>query len=248
VVAASPGGLIEMKSLRTLIPLALVLGLVLAAPGAGGSAPEAHASGTGAPPVAPSLVNFRIVRVEATLQRARDYGNANTAQLSKAASALAVARAQTTSAFNSAKYLIKTMPPTPAGDALDDAVVYGGPEDAAFAVLSLQHDLITAAGEMIASTTNKALRKSWFSAIAAGQAKRAVLVSFIHSHKPANPNWATVMPGLVPQLNDEVKLINGKLVATKAKGKLRKAMVAVRKQATKTRANVNKYWPPAPAG
>jgi hypothetical protein len=248
VVAAGSGRLIKMHSLRTLTPLALVLGLVLAAPGAGGSAPPVHANGSSAAASVPSLVNFRIVRVEAALQRARDYGNANAAQLSKAASALAVARAETTSAFNGAKYLIKTVPPTPAGDALGDAVVYAGPEDAAFAVLSLQHDLITAAGEMIASTTNKALRKSWFSAIAAGQAKRAVLVSFIHSHKPANPNWATVMPGLVPQLNDEVKLINGKLVATKAKGTLRKAMVAVRRQATKTRANVNKYWPPAPAG
>jgi len=56
------------------------------------------------------------------------------------------------------------------------------------------------------------------------------------------------MPGLIPQLNDEAKELNGDVATTKANRTLRKSMLAVRKNALKTRGLVNKYWPPVPAG
>jgi hypothetical protein len=245
-----------MRSLRTLAVPALALGLVLAALVAGAAwatVRPAEATGSSAVAPLPSIVNTRIVRAEATLARMGASADAN--QLSKVPSRLSNALGQTADAWGAAKYVIRTTPPTPAGDAVDDgnggaAGAYAGPEDTAFAVLSLQHELIAATATMINKSAAKtaSLRKSWFKTIVSAQNRRNAAIAFIHKRKPADPTWATVMPGLLPQLNDEAKELSGDVATTKANRTLRKSMLAVRKNALKTRGLIKKYWPPVPAG
>jgi hypothetical protein len=245
-----------MPSLRTLALLAVALGLILAAPAAGGAAqnsvPPAEAAGDGAPQVIPSIVNTRIARAHAALQRASSYMDGK--QVTKVAAALNVARANGTYAWNAAKYVIKTTPPTPAGDVVPDGTgaggaLYAGPEDTAFAVLSLQHDVVsTVVGLMTqANAKSPSLRRSWLNAIVSSQATRNAAVAFIHSRKPPGPTWVTVMPNVVPLVNDELKDLNGRMKMTGFTGTLHRSLVKARKRAIKTRTLVNKYWPPAPA-
>lgn len=242
-----------MRSLGSFLSLAVTLGLVLAAPsasGAPGPDPSAQVDGDAAAAVLPSVANSRIVRAEATLVRAGVYADAN--QRNEAAKRITVARARTTQAWNAAKWLIVTTPPSSGGDGVGDGTAagagpYAGPEDTAFAVLSLQHDLVAGAVQMIvqADGKNKVLRKAWVDAIVAGQVKRKTAIAFIHKRKKPNI-WGTVMPGLVPELTDEIKMINGKIAAARPKGALRKSMLAARSRALKARKLINKYWPPVP--
>jgi hypothetical protein len=55
------------------------------------------------------------------------------------------------------------------------------------------------------------------------------------------------MPGVVPQVNDELKEINGRLKMTGFTGSLRTSLLRARTRATKSRKLVNTYWPPVPA-
>lgn len=244
-----------MRSLRTLAPLAVALGLVVAAPAAGGAArnaaPAAEADGDGAAALIPSIVNTRIVRTEAALARATKYADSN--NQAKAIGELNTARAQAKYAWNAAKYVIKTTPPSAAGDVFPDgtgagATAYAGREDTAFAAISLQHDVVATTVGLLsqAGAKNKALRTSWVKAISSSQATRNAAVAFIHTRKLPG-TFPTVMPGLVPLANDELKELKGRMKLTGFTGSLRKSLVASQKRALKTRKLVNKYWPPAPA-
>jgi hypothetical protein len=256
-----------MRSLRTLAPLVVALGLIVAAPAAGGSGqntgPPAEAAGTPPPPVIPSIVNTRIVRAQAALVRAAKYTDAN--QLPQAVTALNSASANAVYAWNAAKYVIRSTPP-PADDALPDGDeatgAYAGPEDTAFAALSVQHDVIdTTVGLLTqANAKNVAVRKSWVNAIAKSQAARNAAIAYIHKLAPpptddgvgadgpdAGALWPTVMPGLVPLANDEIKQLNGRMKMTGFTGTLRKSLLASRTRSVKTRTLVNRYWPPVPA-
>jgi hypothetical protein len=241
-----------MRSRRTLVPLVVALGLILAAPAAGGAArnaaPPAEAAGDGAAPLIPSIVNTRIVRAQAALGRAAR--SADSGQTAKIVTELNTASAQARYAWNAASYVIKTSPPTAGDDAVPDGdaaagAVYAGREDTAFAALSVQHDVVaTTIGLMTqAGGKNKALAKSWIKAISSSQAVRNRAVAFIHTRKLPG-TFPTVMPGLVPLANDEVKELNGRIKLTGFSGALRKSMVASRLRAVKTRKLVNKYWPP----
>jgi hypothetical protein len=244
-----------MSLLRTLAPLAAALGL-LALPAAGGAAqsvtPPAHADGGGAPAVIPSIVSTRIAHAQAALGRASRF--ADSSQATKAAGQLNVARAQLRSAWNATKYVIKTSPPSVAGDVFPDGgaaagPVYAGREDTAFAFLSAEHDLVTTAVGLMTKpgAKSKVLRTSWLNAIAGSQALRKSAVAYIHKLK-APGTFPAVMPGLVPFINDEVKQLSGRLKLIKFKGLTRKSLLAARTRDIHTRKLVNRYWPPAPAG
>jgi hypothetical protein len=244
-----------MRSLRTLAPLAVALGLIVAAPAAGGAVqnggPPVEAAGDGAAPLIPSIVNTRIVRAQAALRRASRH--ADRRQPAKLVGALNSARAQARYAWNAANYVIRTTPPSPAGDALPDgteaaAGAYAGREDTAFAALSLQHDVVaTTVGLMTqVDAKTKALRTSLINAISSSQAVRNRAVAFIHTRKLPG-TFPTVMPNLVPLANDEVRELNGRMKMTGFAGTLRKSLLKSRLRAVKTRKLVNKYWPPAPA-
>lgn len=254
-----------MRSFRKLAPLAVVLGLIVAAPAAGGAGQNAgspaEAAGAEAALPIPSIVNTRIVRAQAALARAAKYMDGN--QVAAAVTALNSGRANAVYAWNAAKFVIKSTPP-PAEDALPDGdpVVggYAGPEDTAFAALSVQHDVVTTAVGLMTqpSAKNVALRKSLINAVAGTQAVRNAAVAYIHTLAPpaedaiidgpdAGALWPTVMPNLVPHANDEIKQINGRLKMTGFSGTLRTSLLNSRTRAVKTRTLVNTYWPPVPA-
>jgi hypothetical protein len=240
-----------MHALRTLAPFAAALGLVTAVPAAAG-APPAFAAGGAAPATVPSIVATHIARAEAALARAGDRADAG--QASKVPRELKTAELQARYAWNAAAYVIKTTPATVVAAAVPDGTgaagpAYAGREDTAFAALSLDHDLVATtvglATQSGAKTT--ALRTSWVRAIALSQAARNNAVRSIHRLKAAG-TFPTVMRGLVPLANDEVKQLNGRLKLTGFTGPLRKSLLRARTRALTTRKLVNRYWPPVPSG
>jgi hypothetical protein len=104
-----------MRSLRALLPLALVAAAVGVAP-AGAAPPPAiaHTAGGDAPLPLPAIVNVRLVRAQNLLQHATKYQDLG--QPDKAVAALTAARSNMTKAWTGAKYLIANAPP-PAADA-----------------------------------------------------------------------------------------------------------------------------------
>ena len=141
-----------MRSIRAILPLALAVGLVTAAPAAADAKAPAKAHAAGGDVVAltyPSLVQVRVGRTERALERAtRKMENGDTV---KAATTLKVVRRQLAAAWRGARYVIRTTPPPPPAD---DARVrarksgdapagptYAGPAETAFRVLTLQHDV-----------------------------------------------------------------------------------------------------------
>jgi len=243
-----------MSVLRTLVPLAAALGLILAVPAAGGAVQNggAHANGGGVPPVIPSIVATRTARAEAALARADTL--ADSGQAVKVPAALAAARAQARSAWNAAVYVIKTTPATVVGDAVPDGTgatgpVYAGREDTAFAVLGLYHDVFATTVSVMTTTgaKTKALRKSWLDAIAASQAARNGAIKYIHTLKTPG-TFPTVMRGLVALINDENKQLNGRLARNPFRGLTKKEMLRAVTRNKSTRKVVNRFWPPVPAG
>jgi hypothetical protein len=254
-----------MSLRKALAPLALVVGLVAAS--AATAAQPAHvAGGDAGPTIYPSVVNVRLVQAQKALGRALDFqGNGET---DKAAVALRNARTAMTKAWTGAKYYIEHAPPPVAGDdgfAADVDIVplaggtVAGPEETAFAVLSLQHAVATTALGMI-DTASGALLSSVSTSIFAAMNARDAAIKYIHaipvppatddsvdasaSGAPVASSWATVMPNLVPQLDDELMLIDA--MPTLSAGKKR-VLNAAELQATRTEKNVNAWWPPLPA-
>ena len=107
-----------MTHLRRTVPLALMVGLIAAAPATAARGPVARAAGSDAgPPVYPGLVNTRLVRTQKALDRAVD--NADDGNIDKAVSALYTTRLQLKLAWRAAKHKIEHSPATPpAGDGL----------------------------------------------------------------------------------------------------------------------------------
>ncbi|HEU4865273.1 MAG TPA: hypothetical protein VFT76_03395 [Actinomycetota bacterium] len=244
-----------MRSRRNIVLLAVALGLIAAVPAAGGAArqlaPSPGADGTAAAPLIPSIVQTRITRAQAALRRANTF--ADSGQTAKQIASLNTASAQARFAWNAAVYVVKTSPPSAAGDALPDGdaaagAAYAGREDTAFAAISVQHDVVATTVALMtqAGAKNAALRKSWVKAISTAQAVRNKAVAFVHTRKLPG-TFPAVMPGLVPLANDEIKELNGRMKLTGFNGSLRTSLLASRIRAVKTRRLVNKYWPPVPA-
>jgi hypothetical protein len=248
-----------MRSFKVLGPLALVLGLITAG--------AALAGGDAGPPVYPSAVNVRLVRTEAALERAVEY--VDTAQPDKAVAQLSIARSQMRKAWTGAKFVIDNAPPPVAGDGAvghaSGAPVGGSPYAdqyaTAFAVLSLQHDVVTTAAGLVdqakstllsgLSTTIFAALNSRDSAIAyikskdvppagAGRVARS-------SDAPVDP-WATAMANVPFQLDDELQQMDVVLASISSTSGAAKVLRAAELQDTKTERTVNQYWPPLPAG
>jgi len=244
-------------SRRTLAPLAAVLGLVLAGSAAGGAAQHtptlAEAAGSdAAPPVDPSLIAVRLTRAEAALSDAAQSWDA--ANRSGMLGSLKAARSQATRALNAARYLVKTVPPTPVGDdgfadgGAPVGIAYAGPEDTLFSVLVLEHDVAaTTIGLLTAKDAKTAsIRTTWVSAVVSSYGARNKAIEFIHSRKANAPTFATLMPGLLPMFRDELQQINGRLTMNKFGPKLRASLKTAVAQVKKARKLVNTYWPPIP--
>jgi hypothetical protein len=273
-----------MPSLRLVAPLglaAVLVGLVAVVPAAtspgSDTKPTAYrgpiattSGGDAGQLVYPSIVDVRLVRTEAALARATTW--VDKGQASKAVVELKAAQTNMAKAWAAAKYVIKTTPPPVA---TDGAVAhssggapagpsYASPEDTAFAVFSLQHDLVTTSLGLLDArdaTLNKALPAT----ITAAAITRDAAIAYIHSI-PAPPvagagrvhanasgapvvsGWGTTMPNLLPVLDDEIQAIKGtrSMNPTFSKG-IRAFLTAVRVQDQATEAAINKFWPPLPA-
>jgi hypothetical protein len=254
-----------MPSFRFLALAAIAAALVVVAPAIGdsgmprqASAPPAEVAGGDAAPLIPSIVNTRLVRSQAALGRATN--DVDTSQAAAAVGDMTAAADNLTKGWNAAKWVVQTTPPPPADDAFPDgdggAVVYATPPETAFAVLSAQHDLVSTAVGMM-ETTNAALQKSLTSSISAIQTQRLNAIKWIHSIAPPPPaddafpagtegggTFDTVMPTLIPVLDDEIQQLKGRLALYKFPAAAKAALNNARLKAQDTKDLVNQYWPP----
>lgn len=252
-----------MRSFKVLAAVA-VAGLVSV--GAGSASVPAHiAGGDAGPPLYPSIVNVRLVRTEAALQRAEEY--LDTGQADKAIAQLTLARAQMRKAWTGAKYVIDTAPPPVAGTGAFGrasgspvgASPYADQYTTAGGVLSLQHDVAATAMGLL-DTAGGTLMSSLSSTIFAALNTRDTAIAYIHSKDvPAAPaglarasggaiaGWATTMQAVNPQLDDEMQFVDGMLKAGVSSG-VKKILSAAEAQDLKSEKNINKFWPPLPAG
>jgi hypothetical protein len=259
--------------------------------------PSAHAAGGGAaaPVTYPSLVNERLVRVQAALDRATV--EADQHQPDVAAATLLSARTNLRKAWTSAQYIIDTAPPpVVATDAAfhpqsftrsgrlkirkvnasarlkarkaGGAVAGSGMAsiyDTAFAVLSLQHRMATISTGLI-DTAHSTLLSSISTSLFTALNGRDQAIAYIHSiDTPAPPpaadarvkaraagapvatsGWATVMPTLVPLIDDEIQQVNGTIAAGALRTGTRHILLDALAQDTSSEATVNQFWPPAP--
>ena len=247
-----------MRSFKALAAAAVAFGLVAAAPAAAG--PPAHAAGSDAPSLLPSIVNVRVVRVQAALDRATEY--VDTAQADKAIGQLAVARTQLRKAWEGAKYVVETSPPPAAAGAVGHtsgqpvgASPYADQFYTAYAVISLQHD-VAGAAIGLADGAKSTLLSSLSTTIFAALNGRDAAIAYIHSKDTApaarksdavlSP-FATVMAPASSLLDDELQQIDGTLKTNTSAG-VGKVLKAAEAQDIKTQRTLNKFWPPAPAG
>ena len=266
-----------MFSFRKAAPLALVVGVVafvaFAAYGTSASPaeprydaaaqldpPVAHASGGDAGPLTyPSIVNVRLVRAQAALDRAAEWVDEG-----KPASAvihLNAARSNMSQAWLAAKYVIETAPP-PVADASGDAPagpVFASPEETGFAVLTLQHTVATTAMGLL-NAADATLLPNLRTTINAAITARNQAIAYIHSIPPPVPpddagatvdpvvsGWATLMPGLIPFLDDEIQQTKGMLAIMPTLSASVKAFLrGTRLSLVDTRDTVNQFWPPVP--
>src|SRR4051794_35980963 len=259
-----------MYRLRAAVPLALAACAVATAPAAAKphSAPVAHVSGGGggAAPTYPGLVNNRLVRTQAALDRATNY--ADDRDTVKAVAALYTARLQVKLAWRSAKYVIRHAPPPVVGDDLMARASGGAPAAGtvadqyatAGAVLDLQHDVAQTGIGMI-DTAKGTLRDSLSRTIFTAMDQRDAAIAYIHSIDVPPPvgddkrarvsggavagAWSTVMPAVGDAIGDEIDQIDGAQALSSAlgpgvKGVLRDAEL----QAVKSQKSITTFWPP----
>jgi hypothetical protein len=253
-----------MRSFKVLAAVA-VAGLVSV--GAGSASVPAHiAGGDAGPPLYPSIVNVRLVRTEAALQRAIEF--VDTAQADKAVAQLTIARTQMRKAWTGAKYVIDAAPPPVAGDgafgrasggAIPGASPYADQYTTAGGVLTLQHDVATTAMGLLDSASGTLL-SNLSTTIFAALNTRDTAIAYIHSKDiPAAPaglarasggaiaGWATTMQAVSPQLDDEMQTADGMIKAGVSSG-VKKVLNAADAQDLRSEKNINTYWPPLPAG
>jgi hypothetical protein len=265
-----------MLSFRTAAPLALVAGVIgVAAYGASATpaesgldpavrhldAPIAHASGGDAgPPTYPSIVDVRLVRTQAALDRAAAW--VDQGQPGQAILDLNGVRSNMKRAWAAARYVIETAPPPVAGASGDAAggLAFASPEETGFAVLSLQHTVATTAIGLV-DAADATLLPNLRTTINAAINARNQAIKYIHSIAPPAPppddatssgdpvvaGWGTLMPNLVPLLEDELQQTKGTLATMPTLSTGLKAFVrGVRLEVVDTRDLVNQFWPPLP--
>jgi hypothetical protein len=264
--------------MRAALPLALAAGLVAAAPAVADVKPQpAHASGGDVVALTyPSIVRIRVSRTERALDRAtRKMENGKVAE---AAVTFKVIRRQMAAAWRGAKYVIRSTPPPPAAEDIfrpgarksgdpPAGGTYASPPETAIRVLTLQHDVAAAVGQLIDGAHGTGLN-ALATTLNFTDDRRDGAVAYIYSVAPpvppeaedaraqarasqeegAVPTFDTLMPNLLPDLDDELQALAGtESDATDLTAGGRLLLNAAEAQVTKTRALVNSLWPPVPA-
>jgi len=143
------------------------------------------------------------------------------------------------------------------------------PPETAFAVLSLQHDVATTAIGLLdgaKGTFLGAVNTTLFAALN----RRDQAIAYIHQvappppvvgdsvslrkgavHKsgaPVSVTFDTVMPGLVPQFDDELQQMDAQLDGGAVVPTGKRLLGDAELQVTRTERTVNQFWPPLPPG
>jgi hypothetical protein len=238
---------------------------------------RAKASGSdGPPPVLPSLVRTRIARGEKALDRAADYVDQDMPD--KAVASLRNVRRNMYAAWRGATDGVENAPPPapPAGRPFAKArtsATYVGPEETAVAVLSFQHDV--AAGSFgLLDGAKGVLRDAVSTTMFAALNRRDQAIVYIHnrpvpppvaeagrfhartrggaharaSDEAAPPSFATLMPGIVPDFEDELAQTKGLLRGGALTPGEKRIMGQARGQVLETKDQVNTWWPALPVG
>jgi hypothetical protein len=223
----------------------------------------------------PSIVRPRIGRTERALERAtRKIENGKTVE---SATTLKVVRRQLAAAWRGAKYVIRTAPPPPpAEDARvrarksGDAPVgptYATPPDTAFRVLTLMHDVSSELIGLVDGSHGTGLN-GLSTTLNLVDDRRDQALQYILTVEPpvppeaedarararssqeeedAAPTFASVLPNLNPQLDDELQAYAGTLAdATDLTAGGRRVLNAGQAQVTRTKAFVTANWPLLP--
>ena len=225
-------------------------------------APVAHASGTDAvTPVYPSIVNVRLVRAEAALERA--VNAVDQGQEAQAVSEILSVRMNMVKAWTAARFVISQPPPPPEDPEEpappEDPVpgAYAAPADTAAAVLNLQHEVITTSLGLM-DVAGAPLAESLRGTISGTLSARDAAINYIHTIAPPPPveegrvqaevsdapvggTYDIVMPLFVPQLDDEVLQASGTAMSASSVPNFG-AWVGTKATATKTL--INTFWPP----
>jgi hypothetical protein len=235
------------------------------------SAPFAQASGGGVTAtITPSIVNVRLVRAQAALDRATTW--IDVGQSANAVPEFATVQANMTAAWTAAQYVIETTPPPVAaagafghisGGAVVGTSPFASPQDTAMAVFNLDHTVFTTAAGLVDTvdpTVLPNLRKLARAALKA----RNTAITYIHSI-PAPPaaarpkaktsgtapvagDWSAVMPNLIPFLDDEIQQLTGTAALNPTlPATTLKMLNGWKNSVTRTENAVNAYWPPVPA-
>jgi hypothetical protein len=261
---------------KTLVPAALAVGaLVIPGAASANSGTPAHAAGSdGPPPVLPSIVGRRINRGEKALERAGDYVDRENPD--KAVVSLRNARRNMYAAWRNAVDVVENAPPPP--PVIDDIVhtnvpirkharksaTYLSAEETAVAVLGFQHDAATAAFDLLdgaKGTLRDAVSTTMFAAL--NRRDRAIVYIHgrpvpppategrVHARKAdedAPPTFATLMPGIVADIDDELGQIRGLLRGGALTPGEKRIMGLAKSQDLETKDQVNTLWPPLPPG
>jgi hypothetical protein len=262
---------------KALLPAALAAGLLAGPAGAAvdpGHANARAAGSDGPPPVLPSIVRKRINRGEKALDRAGDYVDRE--QPAKAVVSLLNARRNMYAAWRNAVDVVENAPPPPVAvpDSLHTRVpvrkkahgsaVYLGPEETAVAVLDFQHDVATAAFDLLDGAKGT-LRDAVSTTMFASLNRRDKAIVYIHnrpvpvppaeadrvhaqaSDEDAAPTFATLMPDVVPDLDDELGQIRGLVRGGALTPGEKRIMGLAKSQVLETKDQVNTLWPALPA-
>ena len=241
---------------------AVAAALVAAAPAVAaptGDSPTAKASGGGAPPIIPALVQTRITRVNNAIDRLTDYVDDNDAAGVDRTGK--VIRRQLAAAWRGAVYYIKNPPPPVGDDARarvsvldDDGPVLADQFATAAAVYEAQHEVaasISALTDGARVPVLNTMSKTLFWTLNA----RDRAVTDTHALDVPPPvgeeggedavSFATVMPGTIMGLDDEIRQIRGlKSDAKDLRPGGKKILNSALAQTLLTELQINTYWPP----
>jgi hypothetical protein len=270
--------MLQMRSpMRAAVPLAVAAGLIAAAPAAQAEpAPAARAAGGAvSEPTYPSAVRTRVGRTERALERAIKKIEAG--KQDEAAVTLKVVRRQLAASWRAARYIVRTAPP-PAPPVDDKAVkgrarasggapaglTFASPPETAVRVLTLQHDVAADVAQLVDGAHGSGLAPISTTLNLALDRRDAALRDILRlappappvpadkaraSQEDAPPTFDTLMPGIVPQFDDEIQGIDVlKSDATDVTAGGLRLLNAAEAQLGRTKAFVTTTWPPAPVG
>jgi len=218
--------------------------------------------GSAAAPVYPSLVDVHRVRAEAALGRAETY--ADHGKVAQAASEVRTAVTHMQTAWRATKYVIKTTPPPPVGDRAGASggapagPSYAAPPDTGVAVLGLQHEIITTSLGLLGLAP--VFDATLVGTVGSVAATRSAAIDHIHQIAPPPPpadglagssggaiaaTWDSVMPGVLPVLDDEIQALKGTLtLMPNLSAGVTATIKAVVTRDNRTKKAINTFWPP----